>query len=68
MAPTPEPHDLADGTSWCIATRITVCAISAACIMLIAVIAISHWQFAHGLSRDRLLYLADELAEMRLGA
>ena len=66
MAPTPEPHDLADGTSWCIATRITVCAISAACIMLIAVIAISHWQFAHGLSRDRLLYLADELAEMRL--
>ena len=65
MVQTPE-RPLPTGTaSWSIATRITVYAVSAACIMLIAVIAISHWQFAHGLSRDRLLYLADELAEMR---
>ena len=66
MAPTPEPNGPAVATSWCIATRITIYGVVAACIMLIAVIAISHWQFAHGLSRDRLLYLADEMAEMRL--
>ena len=53
------------GTTWCIATRITVYAVAATCAMLIAVIAISHWQFSHGLSRDRLLYLGDELSELR---
>ena len=65
MVQTPEPAVPPGTASWSIATRITVYAVAAACIMLIAVIAISHWQFAHGLSRDRLLYLADELAEMR---
>ena len=54
------------GTStWSIATRITVYAVAATCAMLIAVIAISHWQFSHGLTRDRLLYLGDELNELR---
>ena len=65
MVHTPESSQPTGAASWSIATRITVYAVAAACIMLMAVIAISHWQFAHGLSRDRLLYLADELAEMR---
>ena len=42
-----------------------MCAVAAVCVMLIAVIAISHWRFAHGLRRDRLLFLADELHELR---
>lgn len=58
----PKPTDT---SSWSITTRITVYAVAAVCVMLIAVIAISHWQFAHGLRRDRLLFLADELREMR---
>lgn len=56
----------APGTSsWSITTRITVYAVAAACAMLTAVIALSHWQFAHGLRHDRLLFLADELRELR---
>ena len=65
MAATREPPESTGTSSWGIATRITVYAVAATCVMLIAVIAISHWQFAHGLTRDRLLYLADELRELR---
>ena len=65
MRPTPETPASTATSTWCIATRITVYAVTATCAMLIAVIAISHWQFSHGLTRDRLLYLGDELSEMR---
>ena len=64
MLPTPEPSAPA-GTTWCIATRITVYAVAATCVMLVAVIVISHWQFSRGLTHDRLLYLGDELSELR---
>ena len=65
MRPAPETPASTATSTWCIATRITVYAVTATCAMLIAVIAISHWQFSHGLTRDRLLYLGDELSEMR---
>ena len=65
MRPAPETPASTGTSTWCIATRITVYAVTATCAMLIAVIAISHWQFSHGLTRDRLLYLGDELSEMR---
>ena len=65
MAPSREASEAAGTSSWSITTRITVCAVAAVCVMLIAVIAISHWRFAHGLRRDRLLFLADELHELR---
>ena len=65
MAPIREAPKPTDTSSWSITTQITVYAVAAVCVMLIAVIAISHWQFAHGLRRDRLLFLADELREMR---
>ena len=65
MPPAREAPDSAGTSTWCIATRITVYAVAATCAMLVAVIAISHWQFAQGLSRDRLLYLGDELSELR---
>ena len=65
MRPTPETPASTVTSTWCIATRITVYAVTATCAMLIAVIAISHWQFSHGLTRDRLLYLGDELSEIR---
>ena len=64
MPRTPEPS-ARTGTTWCIATRITVYAVAATCAMLVAVIVISHWQFAQGLTHDRLLYLGDELNELR---
>ena len=64
MRLTPEPSAPA-GTTWCIATRITVYAVAATCAMLVAVIVISHWQFSQGLTHDRLLYLGDELSELR---
>ena len=65
MAPARETPELTGASSWSITTRTTVYAVAAACVMLIAVIALSHWQFAHGLRRDRLLFLADELRELR---
>ena len=65
MLPTPEPSAPTGTSTWCIATRITVYAVAATCAMLFAVIAISHWQFSQGLTHDRLLYLGDELSELR---
>ena len=65
MAPTREAPEATGTFSWSITTRTTVYAVAAVCVMLIAVIALSHWQFAHGLRRDRLLFLADELRELR---
>ena len=68
MAPSREALKAAGTSSWSITTRITVYAVAVVCVMLIAVIAviaISHWRFAHGLRRDRLLFLADELHELR---
>ena len=54
------------GTSnWSIAIRITVYAVAATCAMLAAVVGISYWQFSDGLTHDRLLYLGDELSELR---
>ena len=65
MLPTPEPSAPTRTPTWCIATRITVYAVAATCAMLFAVIVISHWQFSQGLTHDRLLYLGDELSELR---
>ena len=65
MLPAHKAPASTGASTWSIATRITVYAVGATCAMLIAVIAISHWQFSHGLTRDRLLYLGDELSELR---
>lgn len=65
MAPPREAPKSIQASSWSITTRITVYAVAVVCVMLIAVIAISHWRFAHYLRRDRLLFLADELRELR---
>lgn len=65
MLPSPEPSVPTGASTWCIATRITVYAVAATCAMLFAVIAISYWQFSLGLTHDRLLYLGDELSELR---
>lgn len=65
MAPTREASEATGTSSWSITTRTTVYAVAAVCVMLLAVIVLSHWQFAHGIRRDRSLFLADELRELR---
>ncbi|MDE0205814.1 MAG: heavy metal sensor histidine kinase [Candidatus Tectomicrobia bacterium] len=65
MLPARETPATTGRSTWCIATRITVYAVAATCALLVAVIGISHWQFSQGLTRDRLLYLGDELNELR---